>query len=225
MYDGNASGICLINNLHVKDVIATDASQIDEKSEIPCFFEEFPSTFSEESPSHEEPSSASLSDHRVDAEGDVCYATRQLVIEDVLPDDIYVAAKPWNKADQLLQRGYLIDVGTKDTVYHRSTARHSSTVKGGRYRVVVLSRSARHSHVIRSSACVADKGEFARYCTRAVTSSRRAFSGHPYSVRSFRPTPPKTPPPALHVLRESVCQGVGKEGREGEEAGKEQASD
>ncbi|KAH6947196.1 hypothetical protein HPB50_017555 [Hyalomma asiaticum] len=158
------------------DVGADMTSDVSIGNEIPCFFEEFVSTFSEESRSHEEPSWVSMNEHRDDAEGD--FATRQLAIEDVLPDDFDVAPKPRNKGHQLVQRDNLTHVGSKETVYHRSTARHASTVKGGRYRVVVLSKSARHSHTIRiSSTCCIGRTCFPAVCLVKQKYQRRPPDG------------------------------------------------
>ncbi|KAH6920038.1 hypothetical protein HPB50_028974 [Hyalomma asiaticum] len=86
----------------------------------------------------------SLNGQPDDVEGDVSHQTNLLAIEDVLPD------KAWNKNEQLVHRNFLADVGTTETAYHCSKVVHASTMQGGRYQMVVLSRSGGRSHIISS---------------------------------------------------------------------------
>ncbi|KAH7984289.1 hypothetical protein HPB52_019040 [Rhipicephalus sanguineus] len=70
--------------------------------------------FSEESPSHKEPSSMSLDASRDEAEDDVPYVSSVVAIEDILADNSDAVAKSRNKAEKLVRCELLVDKGCKD---------------------------------------------------------------------------------------------------------------
>ncbi|KAL1479580.1 hypothetical protein MTO96_015910 [Rhipicephalus appendiculatus] len=105
-------------------------------------------TFSEESQSYKDASSVSLGPSQEEAEDDVSYASSELSIEDIVPDNRDVVAKPRNKADQLLQWDHLVDSGIKDeTMCHCSTIHHASNTQRALCRTTVL-MSAGWQHTV-----------------------------------------------------------------------------
>ncbi|KAH7984247.1 hypothetical protein HPB52_018594 [Rhipicephalus sanguineus] len=93
------------------------------------------SIFSEESPSHKESSSMSLDASRDGAEDEAPYVS----IQDVLPDDRDVVAKPRKRADKLVLCELLVDKASKDeAVCHCGTIRRASTTQRAQCYMAVL---------------------------------------------------------------------------------------
>ncbi|KAH6946898.1 hypothetical protein HPB50_016051 [Hyalomma asiaticum] len=129
-------------------VLVGMSTRVSTCFKIACFVDETSGAFSQESPPCGKPSPRTLKGHREDSERDVSYLSIQLAIEDVLPDNLDVVAKPWDKNDQHVHCDFLADVGTKQTAHHCSSEVLATTMHGGRYPMVVLARNGDRSHIM-----------------------------------------------------------------------------
>ncbi|XP_075541667.1 uncharacterized protein LOC142575849 [Dermacentor variabilis] len=113
------------------------------------------STISAETPSRKTPSPIALAAIPYGAKDDVSYASSNLAIEDVLPDNRDLVVKPWSKVDERTcgsNTGHpsrlfpgaewypLVDMGVKGTVAQCKTMQVSGTMQGAWHQTVAASR-------------------------------------------------------------------------------------